>query len=495
MSDGAAAPGSLTPRQRQLVLWALFAGVFIGTFDQTFVVTLLPEMMSDLGVSADRLGDATWIVNGYLIGYVLALPVFGRAADVYGRLRIYMIATAVEIVGTAVVAAAPNLEVAAAARAVSAIGGGALVPIGLSIAANLVTEKRRPLVLGVLLAGQNASSLVGPLWGAGLSELFGWRGVFWINIPLMLPVAWAVYFTLRRERDSRGGSLDATGIAYFTAALLLVTVALSDDPSNPRPLWVSIGMILAGFGALGLFIARERRAADPMIDLQLFSRRPVVAAGIAYTVLGGVLIIALVTVPLMRNTLYGGTTLDGAVALMGLLVALPIGGVLGGYLVAVVGFRGTAVLGIALTIGGVLWMHGWRDVITSYEMWPALLLVGLGLGLCDAPLVGTVVENAREEQRAAATSMILVLWTVGMVIGLALLGSRGLGRFEDRAANLFTEQGLTAESPQYLAAIHTTYEEVLLVTAVALGVALVASLGLRRGDRPVSKWMRVPGVL
>ena len=208
MRARAAAPaaGSLTPRQRKVVLWALFAGVFIGTFDQTFVVTLLPEMMSDLGVSADRLGDATWIINGYLIGYVLALPVFGRAADVYGRLRVYMLATAVEILGTAAVALAPNLEVATVARAVSAIGGGALVPIGLSIAASLVPEKRRPLVLGVLLAGQNASSLVGPLWGAGLSEVFGWRGVFWINIPLMLPVAWAVYITLRHERESRRGS-------------------------------------------------------------------------------------------------------------------------------------------------------------------------------------------------------------------------------------------------------------------------------------------------
>ena len=221
----------------------------------------------------------------------------------------------------------------------------------------------------------------------------------------------------------------------------------------------------------------------------------VIAAGAAYAVLGATLIIALVTVPLMRNTLYGGTTLDGAIALMGLLVALPLGGIAGGYLVAVAGFRGTAMLGIGLAIVGVLWMHGWKDVITSYEMWPALLFVGFGLGLCDAPLVGTVVENAREEQRAAATGMILVLWTVGMVIGLALLGSRGLGRFEDRAANLFAEQGLTVGSPEYLAAIHTTYEEVLLVTAIALVVALVAALGLRRGERPVSKWMRVPGVL
>lgn len=486
---------SLTPRQRRIVLWALFAGVFIGTFDQTFVVTLLPEMMSDLGVSADRLGDATWIINGYLIGYVLALPVFGRAADVYGRLRMYMLATAVEVLGTAAVALAPNLGVATVARAVSAIGGGALVPIGLSIAASLVTEKRRPLVLGVLLAGQNASSLVGPLWGAGLSAVFGWRGVFWVNIPLMLPVAWAVYVTLRHERESRRGSLDATGIAFFTAALLLVTVALSDDSSRPRPLWVSIAMVLAGFVALGLFVVRERRAADPMIDFALFQKRPVIAAGVAYAVLGATLIIALVTVPLMRNTLYGGTTLDGAIALMGLLVALPLGGVAGGYLVGAAGFRGTAMLGIGLAIAGVLWMHGWKDVITSYEMWPALLCVGFGLGLCDAPLVGTVVENAREEQRAAATGMILVLWTVGMVIGLALLGSRGLGRFEDRAANLFAEQGLTVGSPEYLAAIHTTYEEVLLVTAIALGVALIAALGLRRGERPVSKWMRVPGVL
>jgi MFS family permease len=369
------------------------------------------------------------------------------------------------------------------------------VPIGLALAADAVPERRRPLVLGVLLAGQNASSLVGPIWGAGLEAAIGWRPIFWLNIPLIIPCVVAVVLLARDYRPAVKGSLDATGIGFFSAGLLGIALALSDDASNPRPLAVTLGLGIGGLLALGTFVWWELRARYPMIEVALFRRAPVLAANFAYLVIGAALIVALVTVPLMRDTLYQGTTLDGAVAVMGLLVALPIGGVLGGLVAPRFGYRQTAFAGLALSVAGFLWMYGWRDIINSPEMWPALVCVGLGLGLCDAPLVATVVENAKPEQRTAATGLILVMWTVGMVIGLALLGSRGFGRFEERAADLFTQGGVTVGSPEYLAAIHKTYDEILLVVAIALVLATLASLFLRRGETGATRWLRVPGRL
>ncbi len=495
LSQNTATPSPLTAKRRVALIAALFGGIFVGTFDQTFVVTILPQMMGDLDIAADRIGDATWIVNGYLIGYVLALPTLGRAADVYGRIRVYVAASAVFAIGTAAVAVAPTLTTVSIARAISAVGGGALVPIGLAIAADTVDERRRPLVLGLLLAGQNASSLAGPIWGAALEDIIGWRGIFWLNIPLLAPALFVVVRLGRGSRPAAATALDATGIAIFVAALLALTLTLSDDPSAPRPLLLSLAMGALGLTLVGAFVAWERRSRFPMIDVSLFRRPPVVAANVAYLLIGAALIVALVTVPLMRNTLFGGTTIDGAVAVIGLLIALPIGGVVGGLIAPAIGYRATAFAGLSLAVAGFLWMHGWRDVISSIEMWPALICVGLGLGLCDAPLVATVVENAKPQQRAAATGMILVLWTIGMIVGLALLGSRGLGRFEERAAGLFADQGITAGSPEYLAAIHTTYNEILLATAVALAIAALATLFLRRGERSTGRWFRVPGLL
>jgi MFS family permease len=485
----------LTGNSRRLLFAALFGGIFVGTFDQTFVVTILPEMMGDLGIAADQIGDATWIVNGYLVGFVLALPTLGRAADVFGHTRVYVLASGVFIVGTIGVAVAPNLQVLAFARAVSAIGGGALIPIGLALGSELVAERQRPLVLAALLAGENLSSMLGPVWGAGLEGLIGWRAVFWLNIPLLVPCVIAVVVLAKRHRPAENVGLDALGIGLFAGGLLAVTLALSDDASNPRPLGLSLALGIGGLGFLVAFVWWELRARSPMIELALFRRAPVVAANFAYLIIGAALIVALVTVPLMRDTLYQGTTLDGAIAVIALLFALPVGGVLGGFITPVAGYRATAFFGICLGIIGFLWMYGWRDIITSYEMWPALLCVGMGFGLCDAPLVGTVVENARRGQRAAATGLVLAMWTVGMVIGLALLGSRGFGRFEERAADLFTAGGAQVGSPEYLRAIHTTYDEILLVTAGALVVAALAVLFLKRGEHRESRWLRVPGLL
>ncbi len=482
-------------KYRGWLIVALFAGIFIGTDDQTFVVTILPQMMADLDISADRLGDSTWIVNGYLLGYVLALPTLGRAGDVLGRVRIYVAAALLFAAGSAAVALSPTLGTVALTRAISAVGGGALVPLGLAIAADAVSERRRPLVLGTLLAAQNASSLTGPLWGAAFEALIGWRGVFWLNVPMILPVAVAVPL-LGRAHDVRShGRLDLRGVGLFIAGLVAVTVGLSDDPSAPRPIVLSVGLVIGGLACFVVFAWAESRTSSPMIDVRLFRRPPIAAANVIYLVVGGVLITAMVTVPLMQNTLYGGTTLDGALALMGLLLVLPVGGVAGGLLSGHLGYRLTAVLGLGLAAVGLLWMHEWRSSISPFEMWPALVCVGFGLGLCDAPLVSTVVENAERKQRVTSVAVILVLWTVGMIIGLALLGSRGLGRFQDRAADLFAERNLTVGSPEYLSAIHTTYNEVLLVAAGAVAVAGGLALLLKRGERPVRGWIRVPGLL
>src|SRR6266536_4126700 len=132
------------PGRTRLLMLLLGAGVFVGTLDQTVVVTILPKIIDGVELPVSRFGPATWIVNGYLLGYIVAMPVVGRLGDAYGHLRVYLACLAILTAGSAAVALAPNLELLVAARALQAIGGGGVLPVAMAIAAGEIPHERRP---------------------------------------------------------------------------------------------------------------------------------------------------------------------------------------------------------------------------------------------------------------------------------------------------------------------------------------------------------------
>ncbi|MYA20171.1 MAG: multidrug efflux MFS transporter, partial [Chloroflexi bacterium] len=162
-------------RRGTWLLIAVAGGVFIAADDQTAVVTVLPALIGDIGLTVDDLYLASWVVNGYLIGYIAALPIVGRIADVYGRARVYAASLAVFMVGSALVAAAPGFEWLVVSRALQAVGGGAVVPVAMAIVVTELPPRRRLLGLGAIAAASEAGALAGPLWGGGITELLGWR--------------------------------------------------------------------------------------------------------------------------------------------------------------------------------------------------------------------------------------------------------------------------------------------------------------------------------
>ena len=468
-----------------LLVAVLGLGIFIAGFDQTFVVTILPDILDGIQLPVDRFGDAAWIVSGYLLGYTVALPVMGRIADVYGHVRVYILALLLFMLGSVLVAVSPNLTWLVLARTFQAVGGGAVVPIGLAIAADVVSGTRRPLALSVLSALDDTSSLLGPLWGAALVGALGWRGLFWLNLPLAIPMLIAVPALARAPRHRRSLPVDWPGAALLAGTLGLFALALTDNGSDPRPLWQSL---LFGAGALVVgiaFIRRELHTEAPMIDVRLFRDRRYAAANAIYFVAGAGLITAMVTIPLMTNVLWEETALQGGLNLMRMMLFMPVGGVLGGILAVRLGYRPTALLGVLAAAAGFFWMRLWPQTPGQPALWGALALTGLGLTLIDAPVIATVVDIVAAQQRAAAAALLQVLQTTGMIVGMALLSTQGLGRFSHEAAQLFAERGLDVTTEEYQAVLHRTFDETFLVagSVVLLAVALVWFLEPGRARR------------
>lgn len=465
-------------RSTLLLLYVIGLGVFIGTLDQTAVVTILPDMIKDLQLPVARFGEATWIVNGYLLGYAVAMLLVGHLADVFGHLRVYLLALGILVAGSAAVAVAPTFGLLVAARTLQAIGGGGVLPVAMAIAASILPPARRPVAFGALAAANNASSLLGPLWGAAIASAIGWRGVFWLNIPLILPMLFVLPRWLHERDPQPQRSLDWLGVVLSTFGLAALTFALTDDGANPRPLPLSLASGVAGLLVVALFLRHELNCARPMIRLSGLTTPRLAAAMAIYFLIGGALITALVDVPLMSDTLLGQSTITGGLALMRLLLLLPIGGVLGGFLCIRAGYRLTTAFGLLLAIAGFVAMRFWPSLPSDLQLWWSLGLVGFGLGLCDGPIVSTVVDQAASVERAAASALLLILWTCGMITGLALLGTQSLGSFDRRAAQLFREQGVNLPPVAIQHLMRQSFNETFLAAAAALVVALALALFL-----------------
>lgn len=466
---------------------ALGIGVFIGGFDQTFVVPVLATIIEDLGFTVTELDRASWIINGYLLGYTVAMPLMGRIADVYGHLRVFVIGLLIFMAGSVLVAVSPNLATLSIARAITALGGGALVPVALAIASERLPHRQRPLGLSTISVLDDASSLAGPLWGTLIGVWLGWRGLFWMNIVLGLPVLIAVLLMARGITSRTGGRVDWAGGVLLAAALGVLTFALADAASEPRSPIESLGLYTGALVLLAAFVLWELRVSVPLIDLSMFRSLRLTAANLVFFLEGGALITALVNVPLITDVLWNMDGAQPGLMLMRMVLFMILGGLAGGLLAPRIGYRTTAFLGFALTAAGLFGMRMWAIDPSDGARWAALAIAGFGFTLSDASIYATVIDAVEPARRASATALLQVLQTTGMVIGMALLASQGLGRFDQRAAELFEATALETDPEQYRAIIHQTFDETFLIASLVMVAAALLSLLLapaRHRQRP-----------
>src|SRR5579859_4147464 len=275
-------------RAALLAVLAASAAVFLTALDQTVVVTALPRIIVDLQIPVTQLDRAAWIISGYLLGYVIAMPLMGRVSDIYGRWRVFAICLAIFGIGSALCVLSPvlggdiapdyttlggailtplydgaqgllgllhrlgvdttypALDVLVGARFLQALGGGALVPVAMAVVGDLFGTSRRGLALGLIGAVTEAGGVLGPVWGAWITGTWGWQWIFWLNLPVVLLLALGTGTLPRRARQREG--VDVVGSLLFGAALTCLTLGLG-----------------AQAGQVGALNATTREATNPLL--------------------------------------------------------------------------------------------------------------------------------------------------------------------------------------------------------------------------------------
>jgi MFS family permease len=489
---GAASGGrTYTPamdRRSALVLLVVFgAGVFLAGLELMITAVALPSILADL-VDADgtsawvELRKASWIINGYLLVYILAMPLAGRMADLWGARRPFLAALAIFTLGSALAGMAQDLDQLIAARLVQAAGGGILVPVGTAAAAHLFGGAARPRALGVIGALTFLGMAAGPFLGAAIlstvhpegalaaAGLAGatvagiagpaWRWIFYANVPIGLVglvLAWAA--SAGWDTPRRPGRLDVVGAALFGVALaagligLTLLGATTVAGTTLDPTTVSAGLGVVALVATLLTVARGLQARDPFLDVRLFRSRPFSAAALVSLLTGYTFATAIIGgAVFVDRVLYGGPD-EQRLALGSLAAATAVGALASGFAVRFASYRRVTIAGLALSIAGLAAMAAWGPSTDIRAAALALGTFGLGFGLSVTPRSTAAVEAAGRAAFGAASSVVTVARMVGMAIGLAVLTAYGSTTIDRLSADIY------ATPDAYLAFIPETLRD------------------------------------
>jgi MFS family permease len=405
--------------------------VFLSGLDQTVVVSILPRIVADLHLSINALDEAAWLVTAYLVGYTAALPLLGRLADVHGYRTLFVACAAVFAVGSLWAATETGLWGLVAARGVQAIGGGGMVPVALAAAAVLLEGRQLVIALGAITGAAEAGAVLGPLYGALMVDAFGWRSVFWVNIPLSVALVALVLWWLPARPRADPGRVDYVGGFELTLALLALALGLSGGGVGVTHAFRLLCFAIAA-GSGVAFVLRERVVRRPLIPLRLFGDRAFSFANASNVLVGSALIVALVEVPLFANVVLHESTTAGGLELLRLTVFIPVGAVVGGRLGARHPFSLVGLAGMLASAAGFVLLSRWDASTSGATRTAELALTGLGFGLILAPLAGSVLGAARGGSEAVGAATLTIARMIGMMIGLASLTTWGLAEFHRR---------------------------------------------------------------
>jgi MFS transporter, DHA2 family, triacylglyceride efflux pump len=480
--------------------------VLLAAIDAYVVVTVLVTMVGDLGVPVNHIERASLVVTAFLLGYVAGMPLLGLLSDRFGRRVMLQACLAGFAAGSVVTALAGSMPALVAGRAVQGLAGGALLPITMALAGDLWDEDRRPAVLGGVGAVQEMGSVLGPLYGAAVAAVAGWRGIFWINIPVALLAMAAVHWTVPSGRPAARARVDVVGGALLAAGLgLLVAGLYNPDPNHAAlPSW-GLPCVVAGVLTLAAFALWEARARTRLLDLRGARRGGLFAALGVSLLSGAALMTTLVDVQLVAQTLFGRDATGGAYLLARFLIPLAVAAVAGGLLARRAGERSVICVGMLVAAAGYARIAAWPlhaqalrydlALFTVPRVDADLVIAGLGLGLVIAPLSAVALRSVPAAQHGIASAAVVVARMMGMLVGVAVLGAWGFHRFQTLTAHLATPlpigmsraefaQRLAAYLAAVKAALHTEYADIFWATAALCLAAAVLALAI--GARPAS---------
>src|SRR5215204_4328849 len=308
---------------------AIFAGLvlvlLLAALDSTIVATALPTIVGELG----GLTHLSWVVTAYLLAQTVVTPLYGKLGDLYSRKRVLQVAIVVFLAGSALCGASRSLTQLIVFRALQGLGGGGLIVSTQAAIADVVPPRERGRYQGIFGAVFGLASIAGPLLGGFFTSQLSWRWIFYVNLPLGALALTVLAVTLPSVATRVRRSIDYAGSALL--ALVLAAIVLATDLGGAVLPWSSppvLALAALAVVSLALFVAVERRAAEPVLPLRLFANRSFTVAAAVGLIVGFALFGSVTYLPVFLQVVKGASpTASGLqmIAMMGGMLVTSIG--------------------------------------------------------------------------------------------------------------------------------------------------------------------------
>lgn len=476
---------------RPLVVASIMASMCMIAIEATIVSTAMPQIAAELG----GLRLYAWVFSAFLLSQTAMTVVFGKLSDIYGRKPMVLGGIAIFLVGSIAAGFAWSMPSLIAFRLIQGVGAGAIQPIVMTIVGDLYPARERGKVQGYLASVWATAAIVGPLLGALIIQKFSWAWIFWMNIPVGIAAGLGFIFFLHEAPRRKRASIDVVGAGLFTAAVAALMFTLTDAGSgHEQRAWLAGGIFCV---CLVLFILQERRAADPMVSFDLWSRKAIAVSNGAMLFSNMVIIGVTTFLPMyVQGVLHRTPTVAGLTLTM-IMVGWPVGSIVASRLFPRFGLRPVIIGGSVLIPLGTLVFIFLKPDSSPLLAGAGSLVMGLGMGLmsvCSLVLVQEVVDVS---ERGSATASNMFSRNLGSTIGAAVLGavfnyglanSKGVEAVTSEQLKRVLEAGSqvlsgldSAVEMAMQQSLHVTFWTMFVISVVAIGMSvLLPSISLAR---------------
>jgi EmrB/QacA subfamily drug resistance transporter len=407
---------AVTKSRRPLVLATIMLATFIVAIETTIVATAMPRIVGQLG----GFTYYSWVFSSFLLAQSTTTPIYGKLSDMFGRKPIVVGGILLFLAGSLLCGFAWSMTSLIIFRALQGLGAGAIYPVSMTVVGDLYSLEERSRAQGMLAVAWAVSAVIGPLAGGVIIDSFSWAWIFWINLPLGVVTIAGFLLFLREKVERRQAQIDYAGAILFSIAIVSLLLILTDTDAS--------GVVLAGLAILfivvgALFIRQEKRAAEPIISINLWTRRLIATSNTA-TLLAGMALIGLTTIlPIYVQGVLGRTPIEAGVTLTTLVFGWPLAVMLSGRLYRTFGIRPTARAGSFMFPLGALFLLFLTSDGGLVLMSVGSFLMSFGMGIISITGIVLVQESVEWSMRGSATSSIIFSRGLGNTLGATALGA------------------------------------------------------------------------
>lgn len=407
-------------RNKIVVMTGVLLALLLSSLDQTIVATAMPDIVGDL----NGLSHLSWVFTAYMLATTVTVPVYGKLSDIFGRRNLYLVGIAIFLLGSVLCGMSQSMLQLILFRGLQGVGGGAMMVNSFAIIGDIFPPAERGKWQGVIGAVFGLSSIAGPLLGGILTDALSWRWVFYVNLPLGILAMIVLATALPKIKRDKDRKIDYQGAFLLSLSLMPLLLALVwGGGTYAWGSWQVISLLCLFAVATLLFIRREQRATEPILDLKLFRNRTFIVSILGLFLVAMAMYGAILYIPIFSQSIIGVSATRAGFILTPMMLSMVVASTLSGQVISRTGrYKFLMIGGVAMaTVALVLFSKvGLHTSTTSLTL--RMLLLGLGLG-CTLPIFTIAVQNAFPNERLGeVTAGTQLFRSIGGSVGTAVLG-------------------------------------------------------------------------